>query len=107
MRNILVMFKNKHPRIRKARGAVLGLALSMIFFACTPIFAKVVSVPSSMVDPGKLESVADLVDTCASQTWTGRISKSTVLLLSRLLLTEKAFVELEKLRSLAPLAQCD
>ncbi|HAT3513016.1 TPA: hypothetical protein I8525_004512 [Aeromonas hydrophila] len=93
----LVRFKDKHPGgLKRVRSLVLEMALAMVFFACTPVIAKVVPVPSSMVELGKLEYVADLLDRCrcTTPTWMERSGMSTVFLFSRLVLSEGTFAKL-------------
>ncbi|WP_223931352.1 hypothetical protein [Aeromonas caviae] len=92
----LVKFKDKHPGgLKRVRSLVLELALAMVFFACTPVIAKVVPVPSSMVELGKLEYVADLLDRCrcTTPTWMERSGMSTVFLFSRAVLSAPTFTK--------------
>lgn len=100
----LLKFKDKHPDgLKRVRSLVLELALGIGFFVCTPVIANVVTVPSSMVEPGKLEYVADLLDRCPSPTWMGRSAESSVLLMSRLVLSGATFAQLYTIK----LVQCD
>ncbi|MDX7787734.1 hypothetical protein [Aeromonas caviae] len=102
----LVKFKDKYPdALKRVRSFVQVVALSTVFFACTPVIAKVVPVPSSMVELGKLEYVADLLDRCrcTTPTWMERSGMSTVFLFSRVVLTAPTFTKLTSI----VLIKCD